>query len=324
MAMGNGVGLHLVVCPQVQRRASNFSMILGLCSLIPALFVTTFIGAYSDQAGRRYAIIPPIVGSTLRAFSYVVVVAFRLPAEYVLVGAVFEGSGGNYQTMLMGCFAYISDIVPADGRSLRITILETCVFITAMFTPFVAGFWVKHGGFLAPFLTIAGIYVITLMYAIFFIPETVTRSSHAKFFSTKHIAKTAQVLTKDDATERRWKLCVILAAFFLCSVVKEGDVIDPFFQMNRPLCWTSDVVGIFQSADVAVISVGAVIFMRLMQCCMRDGGIALTCGLLGVVHNVYTAFVQNSTMMYISRCTTLSISPSFIDSENDLILGNSF
>ena len=293
---------------EVQRRASNFSLILGLCSLIPALFLTTFIGAYSDQAGRRYAIIPPIVGSTVRAISYVVVIGLKLPAEYLVIGAVIEGFGGYYQTMLMGCFAYISDIVPADGRSLRITILETCVFIPAIFAPLVVGYWVEHGGFLAPFLTVLGLYIIALVYAIFFVPETVPRNPEAKFFSTKHMKKTLLLFTKDDDTRRRWKLCVLLFAFFLCSVVKVGDFVDTLFEMNRPLCWTSDIVGYFLSAEVAVVSAGAVLTMRLLKCCMRDGGIALTSGLMGVVHNAYTAFVQNSTMMYISKSTIYHLS----------------
>ena len=286
---------------EVQRRASNFSMILGLCSLIPALFVTTFIGAYSDQAGRRYAIIPPIVGSTVRAISYVIVVALQLPAEYLVIGAVIEGFGGYYQTMLMGCFAYISDIVSADGRALRITILETCVFVPAVFAPLATGYWVKHSGFLPPFITVLALYVVVLVYTIFFVPETVPRNPQAKFFSTKHMTKSVLLFTKDDGTRRRWKLSVLIAAFFLCSVVKVGDSVDQLFEMNRPLCWTSEVIGNFLSAEVAVISAGAVLSMRLLKCCMRDGGIALTSGLMGVVHNVYTAFVQNSIMMYISK-----------------------
>ena len=293
---------------EVQRRASNFNLVLVLFSLIPALFVTTFIGAYSDQAGRRYAIIPPLVGSTVRAFSYVVVIAFELPAEYVLLGAVAEGSGGNYQTLLMGCFAYLSDIVPADGRSLRITILETCVFIPAVFTPLAFGYWVKHGGFLAPFLTIFGLYILALAYAVFFIPETVPRNPAAKFVSTKHMKKTVLLFTKDDDTRRRWKLCVLLFALFVCAAVRNGDSVDTLFEMNRPLCWTSDIIGYFMSAQTAVVSAGAVLTLRLLKCCMRDEGIALIAGLWGVVHNAYTAFVQNPTMMYVSKYITYYIS----------------
>ena len=114
---------------RVQARASNFNMVLSLCSLIPALFVTSFVGAYSDQAGRRYSLIPPLVGGTVRAISYVIVIAFKLPVEYLLIGALIEGCGGYYQTMLMGCFSYISDTVPVDRRAMRITIVGTCVFI---------------------------------------------------------------------------------------------------------------------------------------------------------------------------------------------------
>ena len=287
---------------EVQRRATNFSLILGLCSLIPALFVTMFIGAYSDKAGRRYAIIPPIAGCTLRAISHVVVIGLKLPVEYLVIGAVMEGIGGYYHTMLLGCFAYISDIVPADRRSLRITILETCVIIPAVFTPLGFGYWMKHGGFLAPFLAVLALSVIILVYAIFFVPETVLRNPEAKLFSTKHIKNTMLLFTKDDDTRRRWKLCFLLCAVFVCGVAKVGHCVDTLFEMNRPLCWTRDIIGYFLSAKVAVVGAGAVLSMRLLKCCMHDGGIALTSGLMGVVGSAYTAFVQNSAMMYISKC----------------------
>ncbi|KAI0232533.1 hypothetical protein LSAT2_017148 [Lamellibrachia satsuma] len=285
---------------EVQRRAANFSLILGLCSLIPALFVTMFIGAYSDKAGRRYAIIPPIAGCTLRAISYVMVIWLKLPVEYLVIGAVMEGFGGHYHTMLLGCFAYISDIVPADRRSLRITTLETCVIIPAVFTPLGFGYWVKNGGFLAPFLAVLALSLIILVYATFFVPETVLRNPEAKLFSTKHIKNTMLLFTKDDDTRRRWKLCVLLCAVFVCGVAKVGYLVDTLFQMNRPLCWTRDIIGYFLSVKVAVVGAGAVLSIRLLKCCMQDGGIALTSGLMGVVSSAYTAFVQNSIMMYIT------------------------
>ena len=301
---------------EVQRRATNFSLILGLCSLIPALFVTMFIGAYSDKAGRRYAIIPPIAGCTLRAISYIVVIGFKLPVEYLVIGAVMEGFGGYYHTLLLGCFAYISDIVPADRRSLRITILETCFIIPAVFTPLGFGYWVKHGGFLAPFLAVLALCVIILVYAIFFVPETVLGNSEAKLFSTKHIKNTMLLFTKDDDTRRRWKLCVLLCAVFVCGVAKMGYCVDTLFEMNSPLCWTSDIIGYFLSAKVAVVAAGAVLSMRLLKCCMQDGGIALTSCLMGVVRSAYTAFVQNSAMMYISKCNITYYNSTFTNMQS--------
>ncbi|KAI0224064.1 hypothetical protein LSAT2_024899 [Lamellibrachia satsuma] len=214
---------------EVQRRASNFNLVLVLFSLIPALFVTTFIGAYSDQAGRRYAIIPPIVGSTVRAFSYVVVIAFELPAEYVLLGAVAEGLRWQLPDTVDGLFRLL-----IGHRSGRWSIAED------------------------------------------------------------------NDIRDDDDTRRRWKLCVLLFALFMCAAVRNGDSVDTLFEMNRPLCWTSDIIGYFMSAQIAVVSAGAVLTLRLLKCCMRDEGIALTAGLLGVVHNAYTAFVQNPTMMYVT------------------------
>ena len=298
---------------RVQARASNFNMVLSLCSLIPALFVTSFIGAYSDQAGRRYSLIPPLVGGTVRAISYVIVIAFKLPVEYLLIGALIEGCGGYYQTMLMGCFSYISDTVPLDRRAMRITIVETCVFIPAIFAPIGIGYWLRYHGFLAPFIIVLGLYMTALLYAIFFIPETVPYNSKAKFFSTKHLKKTVLLFTADDGTRRRWKLCVILLAFFLCSTVKVGDSIDTLFEMNSPLCWTSDIVSYFMSAEVAFISASAVITMYLLKCCLRDIGIALTSGTMAIVHLTYMAFIQNSIMMYISKYNRFQLLPIISD-----------
>jgi Major Facilitator Superfamily len=98
---------------------------------------------------------------------------------------------------------------------------------------------------------------------------------------------------------RRWRVLVLLGAFFITSLPAFNFSVGTLFEMNHPLCWTINMVGVFSGLSLGVSTAGALIVAPLMKRCMSDIAIATLAGLSSVATNVYKAFVQNSWMMFI-------------------------
>ena len=70
---------------KVQAMASMWAIILIATDLLPSLVTTVVLGAYSDKAGRKKAMIPPAVGLTIRGLVSLMVVSFHLPIPVMLL-----------------------------------------------------------------------------------------------------------------------------------------------------------------------------------------------------------------------------------------------
>ena len=90
--------------------ASYFELERTLVVTLPAIPMIMFLGAFGDKAGRKYAILPPIIGQLLAVLSCAVTVYFSLPVEVILGGFLAYGLCGQWTTFYSGCFAYIADI----------------------------------------------------------------------------------------------------------------------------------------------------------------------------------------------------------------------
>ena len=227
---------------EVQERASYISLFLTLSASVPALFVSLFLGAYSDKAGRKYAILPPLIGNMVNTVAYIVVVQLQLPLWYLFIAAFVSGFGGFLNTMLLGCFAYISDTTSQDRRRFRITVLEMCLLIPGIIGPLGVGKVLETIGYAYSFgISLVG-QVIVATYVIFFVPETVQKDPSAKFFNLAHMK---QLVAKDKT--RNIKLATLFVAFFVGVVPKFDNGLDTLYLKNRPLCMSNKMVGYYLS-----------------------------------------------------------------------------
>ena len=90
--------------------ASYFELERTLVVTLPAIPMIMFLGPFGDKAGRKYAILPPIIGQLLAVLSCAVTVYFSLPVQVILGGFLAYGLCGQWTTFYSGCFAYIADI----------------------------------------------------------------------------------------------------------------------------------------------------------------------------------------------------------------------
>jgi PCFT/HCP family folate transporter-like MFS transporter 1/3 len=282
----------------VQKESAYFITISTIVSCAPALFVTLFLGSYSDKAGRKFAILPPLVSAIAKCLTFLLVIYFRGSIWWLLIGSFLEGLGGFYMTALMGCLSYVSDITKPEDRLLRITIVEMCSFFSAILGPIGVGYVIRDLGYFWPFLIVLGGYLLNILYVIFLVPETVRRDPDAWFFSTEHIKTTVGLILLDNGTNRKWKLDILLFSFFISTIVTLEMGTTTLFELNHPLCWDSVMIGYYSATMIAVATIGGAVLAKVSKFCMADSHIALMAGLLGAARLFYTAFVQNTIMMF--------------------------
>jgi len=311
----------------VQSKSSQFVLYESIISGVPAFFVTLILGAGSDVFGRRFAILPPLVGTLLGSTIVTCVVCTKSSIYWFFVSDFVNGCCGSFLTVLMGCLAYVADRTPPEKRMTRITFLEMSLFIPGVICPIVFGKITTKFGYLATLLFVLSTSVINLLYAFIFLPNESKRnidlsaaesviacsssSNKSKLLSTLSLlwiqvrSMVALFTEKSALTAVRWrrlKLNLLIAAFFVSNLPTFDLSVSNFFMMNSPLCWNLDTIGLFYGVSTGVSSVGAMIITPLFKCCgMPDYVIAILAGLACVATNVYKAFVQTTVMMFLSE-----------------------
>ena len=90
--------------------ASYFELEMTLVSSIPAIPVIIFLGSFSDKAGRKYALVPPIIGQMSTLLACALTMYFKWPVQIILVGFFINGCCGLWHSFYAAGFSYIADI----------------------------------------------------------------------------------------------------------------------------------------------------------------------------------------------------------------------
>jgi PCFT/HCP family folate transporter-like MFS transporter 1/3 len=89
-------------------------------ALIPSMFAALLIGAWTDTAGRRPALVLPAIGSALEALIVLCTIHFEWPIYVLFVGSAISGTCGSYTTMVLAVMAYIADTSDESNRSFHL------------------------------------------------------------------------------------------------------------------------------------------------------------------------------------------------------------
>ena len=226
--------------------------------------------------------------------------------------------------MFMGAFAYVADTSSPDQRAIRMTVLDALFLIAAAVGELFVGYWIKAQGFLHPLYFVMAGKIITLIYAIFFIPETIGRrkatveppqqqssskapsTSSSASFSLEDVKKGFLLYFNDNGTGRRWKLNVLLASYILANIITSYRIMT-LFEMNTPLCWDSVFIGYFGAASMGIRCIATLFGAFILKMLMSEAWIVAISRAQSVLEGVYTAFVSTTVMMFFGKFSFLSL-----------------
>ena len=298
-------GVFILILSQVQAASSQFLMYLSYCYSFPALLTTLLLGSYSDKGGRKILLMAPTIGSFLRTGVALVVIGLDWPKEYLYLGDAFAGLGGGFYCLMCGAYSYVSDTTGSKHRTLRMALVMLPSTFAMGGAELGIGYWIKASGYFYPTIFVAGIYVVTILYIVFLVPETVhkeeTMKNTDKLLSLKIIIDGFKVLTRGKETRRPLKLALLLSIFAIWGLDMGRESVMTLFELDAPLCWDSVMIGYFSCIFMISIGLGGIIMVVLLQRCLPDIWMLAFAGGVYLLANIYRFFVRTTLMMYLSK-----------------------
>ncbi|XP_040908249.1 solute carrier family 46 member 3 [Toxotes jaculatrix] len=305
---------------EVQRQASLFSLYTELFSTIPSLVVTLMLVAYSDRGGRKIAIIMPLIGMLIYASAFLTVSFFELNVYLLIGSSLLSSLFGGLGTFLGGCFAYIADLCEDDRqKTLRMAGLDMMIGLLSGVASLSTGYFLRAAGFNWPFLTSALCQILTILYAVFILEETVKRPPADAVILDESSQRSALkqmiygVYKMFTGASRRCKtvLSLLMLIFTSFSFAYMGGVtLMTLYELNEPLCWTEILIGYGSALSTTVFLISFVGVLAFTYCGVPQLLIVLM-GILSVVTGmVLTAFAKTTLLMFLVRVPMLlSIMP---------------
>ncbi|KAI2659799.1 Solute carrier family 46 member 3 [Labeo rohita] len=290
---------------EVQKAASLFSMYSDLSSMIPSLIVTLLLVAYSDQRGRKFTIIMPLIGSLIYTLSFLAVSFFKLNL-YLLIAASFVSAlFGGVGTMLGGCFSYVADLCE-DGKqkTLRMAVVDMMIGLLAGVASISTGYFLHTTGFNWPFFTAAIFHAINLLYTVFVLKETRVIEQSETVGCCRAMQKlvcSIYNLFAGGTSQKKWILVLLIVTFSSLSFVNTGGLsVITLYELNEPLCWSEILIG-YGAAVSTSIFITSFIGVYLFSLCLPNIAIAFIGMLSVLISLLMTAFAKTTLMMFLVR-----------------------
>ncbi len=287
---------------EVQATTSKWMLIIRACETIPSIMVTLLMGAYSDKAGRKFAIVIPLIGSIFRAIWTALVLFCRLPIGLILIGAFTEGAMGGIGTLMMAAFSYIADVTTQDQRSFRIVVIEIAIALGSAISQIAIGYLIKYVHFAYSFVIILFILCLAFVYGTCIIPETIVNDPEAKLFDIKLIKAIFKLYSKDDGTKRLWKLqLTVLLLFVTCVVEIGGTDVFTLYLMNTPFCWDSIKIGYIFGITMVIRNTGAICTAKIAERYIHDMALLIMAGVSAVIAFILFSLATSYVLLLIGK-----------------------
>ena len=278
-------------------------MYFQVAGIIPSILTTSLLGPYSDAIGRKFILLIPVIGGLLKAVISMLVALLHLPFQILIAAFFIEGLAGGSPLILTGLVAYSADTTSSKHRSMALFLLDLSFGLATCGSNIGFGFMIKATGYSYSFILVLGLYFLNMLFIILVVKETKKHhSADAKLFTTEHLKKSITVYATKEATNRRWKLIMLL--LIMCSTstgeVQNSDVMT-YHLLDEPLCFTSVFVGFYIGAIYLVRALGGILILKCLHWLFNDLGLLFLGCLSCATFQILLPFLLTKEAVFIGK-----------------------
>lgn len=286
---------------QIQADTSQQTLLMDFAQYVPAMFVTLFLGSYTDYLGRRFMVIMPCLGAFLKSVVFLLVIYLELDINYLYIAYALDGLCGSLYALTLGLTAAVADTTSTTKeRALNFILLEGSLAVAGSISQIGAGLLIDAVGYVAPAVVITVLLFLAVISVTAFMPETLQPPTEVVLSPTVHLKKVFGFYTVDGTVRQRCLfLCGLLSYFFIILVMLGKMSVETLYEINSPFCWDSVQIGLFGGLKMLVQVSGSIIAVKVLQACIRIEFIALLGLLSAGASYLVEAFAFADWMMYL-------------------------
>lgn len=182
-------------------------------------------------------------------------------------------------------------------------IIELVVFLGGMVAQISSGLWIENLGFVAPYWFIFGCHMVSMFYAIFFVPESRRKcvEERGRLFSLDNFKSAWRVYSKAVGTKRRNLIVLTLSTGILAIPVMSTSGVVNLYTLHTPLCFSPEYVGYFSAFRNSIHGVGGVVTIKVFGMCFSDVNVVRIAMLSYLGFLVFFGFTNTLLMVFLSK-----------------------
>uniref|UniRef100_T1J6Z0 Major facilitator superfamily (MFS) profile domain-containing protein n=1 Tax=Strigamia maritima TaxID=126957 RepID=T1J6Z0_STRMM len=160
---------------QAQSEATNFLFYKTLLENLPTIILAIFIGAWSDKNGRKFLLVFPTITSGIGMIIMIFNAHYltEMDFNYILLASMPYALGGNIFIVLTGAFSYITDITDKSNLIIRFGFLQAAITCGMPIGTSCGSIVFSKYGYVTVYAVNLMLYIITLLYILIFVKETI-------------------------------------------------------------------------------------------------------------------------------------------------------
>jgi len=214
----------------INTETNHWIKISSICSTIPSLFVDCLMGSWSDLFGRKMPMYLPSVGGLLATIVYIVVICFEeVGVGWLCLASLLSGAFGGFTSVIANSFAFVTSISENENRTLRCSVVESMIHLSATVGPFLSKFLKLSLSPLAVFIASGCCHLVNIIYCANMKDPTKIQQKKKKItfrslFSFSHFLDSFKTVIAPREGSRRALLIILLLGLFIVQNVIAGEL----------------------------------------------------------------------------------------------------
>ncbi|KAF6097165.1 solute carrier family 46 member 1 [Phyllostomus discolor] len=286
------------IVQEVETLTSHWTLYMNVGGFLVGLFSSTLLGSWSDCVGRRPLLVLASLGLLVQALVSIFVVQLQLHVGFFVLGRILCALLGDFSGLLAAGFASVADVSSHHSRTIRMALLEACIGVAGMLASLLGGYWLHAQGYANPFWLALALLIFMAFYAAFCFGETLKEPTPARLFTLRHHRSIVQLYMAPAPEKSRKHLALYSLVIFVVITVHFGaqDILT-IYELSRPLCWDSKLIG-YGSAARHLPYFTSLLGLRLLQTCLDDTWVAEIGLAFNILGMVFFAFATNTPLMF--------------------------